>query len=125
MTRSSPYVIELSDADGAVLEARTRASTDPYRAVFRAQIVLLATEGWENVAIGAELGTGANVVSRWRKRYFEEGLDGLKDRKRAGRRPVFSPLGEGRGGGAGLRAADPGAAGLPGAPGVDRGKGAP
>ena len=34
---------------------------------------------------------------KWRKRYFEEGIDGLVDRKRSGRPRRFSPSGDGRG----------------------------
>jgi hypothetical protein len=31
------------------------------------------------------------VVSKWRKRFFEERLAGLHDQPRHGRPPVFSP----------------------------------
>jgi len=31
------------------------------------------------------------VVSKWRKRFFEEGLTGLDERPRHGRPPVFFP----------------------------------
>jgi len=39
----------------------------------------------------AELGTAAEVVGRWRKRFFEQRLAGIEDRERAGRPRRFSP----------------------------------
>ena len=41
-------------------------------------------------------------MSKWRKRFFAEGVEGLKDRKRTGRPRAFSPCGGGDGPGAGL-----------------------
>ncbi len=50
----------------------------------------------------ARLDITAQLVSKWRKRFFEEGLDGLKDRPRTGRPRAFPPCGGGDGQGAGL-----------------------
>lgn len=47
MTRRSPYVIELSAQDRAVLEQRARAYTAAHHEVVRAKIVLMAADGWE------------------------------------------------------------------------------
>ncbi|MDA8387015.1 MAG: helix-turn-helix domain-containing protein [Actinomycetota bacterium] len=55
--------------------------------------------------IAARLDTSPQVVHRWRKRFFEQRLKGLDDAARSGRPRVFSPLGERRDQGAGLRAA--------------------
>ena len=102
MTRRSPYVIELSAVDRAALQQRARAYTAPYHQVMRAKIVLLAAAGVENTVIADRLDVGVQLVSKWRKRFFEEGLDELKDRQRTGRPRVFSPCGGGDGQGAGL-----------------------
>ena len=48
MTRRSPFVIELSAPDRAVLEARTRAYTAAHHEVVRAKIVLMAADGLDN-----------------------------------------------------------------------------
>jgi transposase len=82
-------VIALSDADRAVLEERARAYTAPFAAVVRAKIVLLAAAGEQNAAIAERLDVNVDVVSRWRKRFCQEGLDGLRDRKRSGRPRSF------------------------------------
>jgi transposase len=63
----------------------------PYREVVRAQLVLLAAEGVDNDEIAARLNTRREVVSKWRKRFFEEGLAGLEERPRQGRPVRFSP----------------------------------
>jgi transposase-like protein len=51
--------------------------------------VLLAATGWTNAGIARKLGLAPNTVGKWRKRFFQEGFDGLRDRKRPGRPRVF------------------------------------
>ena len=51
MSRQSPFVIVLSDADRATLEERGRAYTLPHADVVRAKIVLLAADGVPNAVI--------------------------------------------------------------------------
>lgn len=85
MTRQSPYVIELSATDRAVLEKRARTYTARHADVIRAKIVLLCADGHPNTAIATRLGVHVSVVRTWRKRFFEAGLDGLADRPRRGR----------------------------------------
>ena len=93
MSRRSPFVIELSDEDRDVLEALVRRRTAEHRMVLRARIVLAAADGEENVSIAERLEVALNTVIKWRKRFFEEGMDGLADRKRSGRPRTFSPSG--------------------------------
>ena len=90
VSRRSPYVVELSDVDRAVLEERARMYTAPFAVVVRAKIVLLAAAGEPNSGIAARLDVDVDVVSRWRKRFWAEGLAGLKDRKRSGRPRSFA-----------------------------------
>jgi transposase len=91
MSRTSPYLIELSDEERAILEARARRYTSAYRDVVRAQMVLLAAEGLRNDEIARRLNTRRGVVSMWRKRFFEERLVGLEERSRGGRPSAFPP----------------------------------
>lgn len=95
MPRRSPYTIELSDEQRQVLEARARKYTLPYREVVRAQMVLLAARRLGNDEIAARLNTRREVVSMWRKRFFQEGLAGLEERPRRGKPPAFPPRGAG------------------------------
>jgi hypothetical protein len=93
MPRHSPYRIELSDEERHVLESLARSYTLPYWQVVRAQMVLLAAEGLRNDQIAERLRCRREVVSQWRKRFFEQRLAGLEDRPRRGRPPVFPPSG--------------------------------
>jgi Winged helix-turn helix len=97
MSRRSPFVIELSDDDRGQLEALVRRRTAEHRMVLRAQIVLAAADGEQNASIAERLGVALNTVIKWRKRFFDEGIDGLADRKRSGRPRTFSPSGGRRG----------------------------
>lgn len=91
MPRKSPYVLSLTADQRRELEARSRRYTLPYREVVRAKIVLMAAAGLDNDEIAARLDTRREIVSKWRKRFFEQGLPGLDERPRGGRPPVFSP----------------------------------
>ncbi len=93
MAGSSPYVIKLSKQERRVLGSVAAKYASPYRDVVRAKIVLYAARGWSNEEIGARLDLPRQVVSKWRKRFFEQRLAGLEDRSRRGRPPVFSPTG--------------------------------
>jgi len=90
MPRHSPYPIELSDDQRAALESLARSYTLPYWQVIRAQMVLLAAQGLRNDQIAQRLNCRREVVSQWRKRFFEQGMAGLED---GGRPPTFSPTG--------------------------------
>jgi len=93
MPRTSPYRIELTAEERLALEARARKYTLPYRDVVRARIVLLAAQGLRNDEIARRLDTRREVVSLWRKRFFEQRLAGLEELPRQGRPAIFSPTG--------------------------------
>ncbi|HEX2808659.1 MAG TPA: IS630 family transposase [Kineosporiaceae bacterium] len=79
----------MSEADRAELVRRAASYSAPYAVVVRAKIVLLAGDGVLNVVIAGRLGVCVDVVSMWRKRFWQSGVAGLRDRKRAGRPRVF------------------------------------
>lgn len=91
MPRQCPFAITLRPEEKAALERQARKYTSSYINVVRAMAILLAAEGLENKHIGAQLGIPRQIVSKWRKRFFEERLAGLEDRPRSGRPRVFSP----------------------------------
>ena len=91
MPRKSPFGIELTTDERKTLEHRAAKYTSPYCEVVRAKVVLLAAEGMENKQIGESLSLPRQIVSRWRKRFFQERLSGLHERPRRGRPRVFSP----------------------------------
>src|ERR1700738_5379564 len=73
-----------------VLEARCRAPTTAQRDVKRARIVLLAAAGRSTRSIAAEVGVQPRIVSLWRRRYADHGLEGLKDKPRPGKQPIYT-----------------------------------
>jgi len=89
--RKSPYFIDLSSHEKNVLQKMARKYTLPYFKVLRAKAILLAADGLENKHIGEKLDLPREIVSKWRKRFFEERLNGLQDRPRRGRPSRFSP----------------------------------
>jgi DNA-binding CsgD family transcriptional regulator len=102
---NSPFGIELSEEEARELRSRAARYTTPHGEVLRAKIVLLAAEGKTNAEIARRLDCALRTVSSWRKRFFEERLDGLADRPRPGRPRRFPPGRGGAGKGDRLRAA--------------------
>lgn len=91
MPRTSPFTIHLSGGERRQLESQARKYTSSYYSVVRAKIVLLAADGLSNDEIGARLSVPRQVVSKWRKRFFDQRTAGLHDEPRTGRPPGFSP----------------------------------
>jgi transposase len=67
-------------------QSRTAAA----RTVERAKIIWLARRGRGVPAIAREVGLNGDTVRLWLKRFNAEGLDGLRDRPRAGRPPTYT-----------------------------------
>ncbi len=76
--------VALSDAEQRELESLARAHKTGQAMARRARIVLAAAAGLENKAICAEVGADANTVSKWRRRFAAQRLDGLLDEPRPG-----------------------------------------
>ncbi len=57
----------------------------------RAHVILLSAEGLTLEQIGERSGLNRTNCLKWRKRFVEEGLDGLKDKPRKGRPQTISP----------------------------------
>jgi len=91
MPRASPYAISLTLEEQCELRALARKYTVPHFVVLRAKLVLLAAEGLENKEIAERLDLSRQAVTKWRKRFYERGLEGLRDEARPGRPCGFSP----------------------------------
>jgi hypothetical protein len=76
--------VELSSEDRVALERLTRAHGTPQSAARRARVILLAAEGYSNASIARRVGVGRPTVIDCRKRFGEEGVQGLT-RVRPGR----------------------------------------
>lgn len=91
MPRKSPYKITLTPDEERELIGCATKYTLPYFKVLRAKMILLAAQGLGNDEIAAKLDTRRELVSMWRKRFFEQRLQGLEERTRPGRPRSFPP----------------------------------
>jgi len=64
----------------------------PIRQVQRAQIILLAADGKQDLEIAVAVNISNQKAARWRKRFLQKGFPGLeKDATRPGRPPTITP----------------------------------
>ena len=82
--------VRLSRKDRKVLEASCRSPVTLQRDLKRARIVLLAATGRSTRSIAKEVGVQPRIVSRWRQRYADQGLEGLQDKPRPGKQPIYT-----------------------------------
>lgn len=88
MARRAPEV-SLIDEERRALELIVRSSTSAQRDVLRARIVLLASTGKRNDEIERALNVSKPVVVKWRSRFVQRRMEGLKDEPGRGRPRVY------------------------------------
>ena len=69
--------VELSEKTRQKLESIRHSRSQPYSLVQRAEIVLLAVDGWPNQAIANALEISPSTVGKWCRRFEEQGLEGI------------------------------------------------
>lgn len=82
--------VEIAADDQAELDRIVRSSTAEVRMVERAQIVLCAAEGRSAAEIGRLVGCSTNTAQKWRARYEQNGIAGLRDLPRSGKPLIYS-----------------------------------
>jgi transposase len=82
--------VRLGRKDRKVLEARCRSPVTLQRDLKRARIVLLAAAGHSTRSIAKQVGVQPRIVSLWRHRYADHGLEGLTDKPRPGKKPIYT-----------------------------------
>src|SRR5712671_6443540 len=81
--------VRLKPKERMALEILCRTLSTPQRDARRARIVLLAAAGDSSRSIAATVGVRPNVASLWRNRFADQGLEGLKDKPRPGKKPIY------------------------------------
>ena len=82
--------LEMSVEQRAALERMEKADSLPFRVVVQARALLMAADGIANGRIAREVGKKADTVRAWRKRFREEGVEGVGVvRPGRGRPPVI------------------------------------
>ena len=80
--------IVLNEETRRKLEQQSRGRSTAVRVVMRSKIVLLASDGLQNKQIAKTLQVAPRMVTLWRGRFLELGIEGvLKDAPRPGRTP--------------------------------------
>ena len=93
MAREAP-TIWLSADEEKQLRKLAHALSTPQALAFRARIILrcaVLPGVPRNDHVAQELGCDADTVSKWRRRFQRQRLDGLSDLSRSGRPAAFSP----------------------------------
>ena len=81
--------IKLTAKERKALTRLVNGRRTEVRVVMRAQIVLAASRGLENWQIAEELEVTPETVGRWRSRFVDKRIDGIrKDLPRGGRKPI-------------------------------------
>jgi transposase len=83
--RNIARAVVLSDEQRAQLESFAASRSLPHAQVQRAKIVLKAVQGMKNIQIAEQLSTTRETAGKWRKRFVEQGIEGLYDELRPGR----------------------------------------
>jgi len=95
MTKQATPIALTTEQQG-ILESWMKASTTEQRLVQRSKIILEAAKGMRTDAIARDLGIRTATVSKWRTRFANEGLRGLEDAPRSGRRRKYDETTERR-----------------------------
>lgn len=92
MAREAPR-LRMSGEEFRHLHQLVDAHSTPQAIAFRARIILRCVLGDKptNDRVAADLGCDADTVSKWRRRFHWQRLDGLHDLPRSGRPRAFSP----------------------------------
>jgi transposase len=84
MPRHAPQ-ITLTTEEAETLKATSKSRTAELRQVERAKIILACSADKQNKQIAEEMGIAIPTVAKWRKRFAEQGLPGLRDSERPGK----------------------------------------
>ena len=76
--------IVLDELERRELESWSRSRIMPAGVVRRARIILMATDGHNNIDIAARVGMSNSVIGYWRGRFLADRLTGLYDEPRPG-----------------------------------------
>ncbi|BDI29119.1 hypothetical protein CCAX7_35400 [Capsulimonas corticalis] len=82
---------DLTAEERTTLDRIARSRTEAVRLVERAKMILAINEGQSGPEIARQFGCDADKVYRWVHRFYDQGLDGLQDKRRSGRPRIYTP----------------------------------
>src|SRR6201996_9716404 len=84
--------LSLSEDEKQELDRMSLSRSLPAGDVFRARLILMLAEGGSYTEIQEQLNTTAPTISKWRKRFVEQRIDGLAQERHPGQKPsVITP----------------------------------
>lgn len=89
--RTSSIKISLTKQQLELLEGLLRRQKTPVGLAKRARAILLLAKGERFSQTSARVGLGERHLRQGARRFMAQGVEGLQDRPRPGRVPVFSP----------------------------------
>lgn len=87
----NPKDFSISPSDREELESWIRKGTKQQRDVLRARIILLLSDNTPPAQVARSLGCGRSAVFKWRERFEQAGIPGLKDAPRSGQPTKITP----------------------------------
>jgi transposase len=84
MAGRRPAALVLSDDERAALKSLTARRNTAQALALRARIVLRCATGAENRQVATDLQIDQTTVGKWRRRFVEHRMDGLRDEPRSG-----------------------------------------
>lgn len=89
--RTSSIKISLTGDQRETLKRLLRRQKTPVGVAKRARALLLLASGESFSQTSKRVGLGERHLRKWARRFIEQGIEGLQDRPRPGRVPVFFP----------------------------------
>ena len=78
-------LVVLSGKDRSFLEGQVRRHKVPRSLSDRCRMILLCAEGLQSQEVSERLGVHEHTVGKWRRRFVQDGIEGLTDEYRSGR----------------------------------------
>lgn len=91
--RRSAIHIAVDEPTRSTLRSWLRKQKTPVALAKRARAVLLLADGHSFAATARQVELRERHVRKWALRFVAQGIEGLYDKKRPGRKPVFPPSG--------------------------------
>ena len=82
--------LQLNEDDFKTLTAISHSYTADHRSVVRSKIILLLNDDYSYDSIKTELKVGREAIAKWKMRYIESGMEGLRDAPRPGKPAIYT-----------------------------------
>jgi len=81
--------MNLTTSSKSVLLSWSQGQSVEHRYVLRSRIILMLDKGLTYEEIQTKLGTSSGTISKWKCRFEEQGIDGLRDLPRSGKPAIY------------------------------------